>query len=182
MDFFEACRVNEAKRPWLVGKRSKTMQRDLCVAVMDQLAVLIKRPTFLGVMVILFVNGNRHCCVLMSHFVALCEGCSVRGQSISTQKWSFFLRARTIVSVTASLEFTAVRIACCLLLWLLVRWYWQGLEERWQAVRVWCDSKTGVATDGTKLPTATLTRIEEGWSVVSCGKGTKTQNLKRNEV
>ena len=49
---------------------------------MDQLAVVIKRPPLLGVMVIVFVNGKRRCCVLLSHSVlyvkvVLCEGRAV---------------------------------------------------------------------------------------------------------
>ena len=61
----------------MAGKRSETMQRAVCVAVMDQLAVVIKRSPFLGVMVFQFVNGKRNCYFVES-FMTLFQGCTVR--------------------------------------------------------------------------------------------------------
>ena len=45
----------------------KNNAESCCVSVMDQLAVMIKRPSLNGVMVTLFVNGKRRYRVLSSH-------------------------------------------------------------------------------------------------------------------
>jgi hypothetical protein len=50
---------------WLGSGQKQCIE--LCGAVMDQLAVVIKRRPFLGVMVFLFVNGKRRCWVSLSH-------------------------------------------------------------------------------------------------------------------